>query len=294
CCLMNSQEGGTSVVPFPVSSEEFFFEKDLRKKIRSRLAVESGQPILLYTGRLSHQKNILSLLRVFSVFQQRVNSGARLWLAGPIDDLGVPYLGYKPWYGNYLDRVLRFMSEFLSPETRSQITYWGDLKPDRLKELYHGSDIFVSLSTHNDEDFGMAPAEAMLCGLPLLLSDWGGYAAFRDFSPESCFLTPVRMMNQKISADPQSAVTLLSKALERDWCDEKRSELASRASLSFSCESVAGRLSQSIIKNGKSTFSDFNEEFERICQAFRLNPSAPFLEGKGFSKLYQRLYANYV
>ena len=41
--------------------------------------------------------------------------------------------------------------------------------------LWAAADIFVSLADNIQETFGLAPVEAMACGLPVIASDWDGY-----------------------------------------------------------------------------------------------------------------------
>ena len=43
------------------------------------------------------------------------------------------------------------------------------------EEIERLVDVFVSLSVHQDENFGYAPIEAMACGVPAVVTDWGGY-----------------------------------------------------------------------------------------------------------------------
>jgi hypothetical protein len=50
----------------------------------------------------------------------------------------------------------------------------GNLSAAELAGLYHVSDIFITLTTHPDENFGFAPIEAMACGLPVVATAWGG------------------------------------------------------------------------------------------------------------------------
>jgi hypothetical protein len=103
----------------------------------------------------------------------------KLVIAGEFDDIGVPYLR--------LDRLpltMEFefynMLETFPEKVKERILFLGNLNQEDLVKLYNGSDLYISLSTHNDEDFGMSPAEALCCGLPLVLTDWGGFKDFRN------------------------------------------------------------------------------------------------------------------
>jgi glycosyltransferase involved in cell wall biosynthesis len=50
-----------------------------------------------------------------------------------------------------------------------------NFEDEKRRSLYALSDAFVSISDSIQESFGVAPVEAMLCGLPVILSDWDGY-----------------------------------------------------------------------------------------------------------------------
>ena len=43
------------------------------------------------------------------------------------------------------------------------------------RDIWHGADIFCSLSDNIQETFGLTPVEAMAAGLPVVVSDWDGY-----------------------------------------------------------------------------------------------------------------------
>ncbi|NBT79150.1 MAG: glycosyltransferase, partial [Betaproteobacteria bacterium] len=45
----------------------------------------------------------------------------------------------------------------------------------RYRQAWQGADVFVSLSDNIQETFGLTPVEAMVAGLPVVVSDWDGY-----------------------------------------------------------------------------------------------------------------------
>lgn len=170
------------VCRFPISTKAFHaIESSIN--FRKSLGISDDESCFLYTGRMSRQKQVIALINCFAelidVNLAEKKSLPHLVLAGPFDDIGIPYLKKH-------DHTNQFFSEFvscyndLSPEVRSRIHYVGNLNETQLVELYNQTDCFISLSLHNDEDYGISPAEALSYGLPALLTGWGGYLSFLD------------------------------------------------------------------------------------------------------------------
>ena len=122
------------------------FRPDLRNdRMRERLS--GGRPdelVALYVGRISREKNVQHLRRVASL------PGVRLALVG-----GGPELGL-------------FKQAFADSDT----VFTGFLRGDELVSAYASADVLVFPST--SETFGLAPLEAMACGLPVIATMRGG------------------------------------------------------------------------------------------------------------------------
>lgn len=117
--------------------------------IRKKYGLGKGD-ILLFAGRVSKDKNLDFLLRIF----KNINSGNRkinLIIAGD-----GPYL---------IEMKTKYSQE-------KNLHFTGQLDRNVLPELYSLADVFVFPS--NTDTFGMVVLEAQACGLPAVVSDQGG------------------------------------------------------------------------------------------------------------------------
>ena len=72
-----------------------------------------------------------------------------------------------PFFGSYPPKEFnryQFLNELESYEgpIRERIHFLENLTANELTSYYQACDVFTSISLHNDEDFGMSPAEALL------------------------------------------------------------------------------------------------------------------------------------
>ncbi|OFZ21443.1 MAG: hypothetical protein A2X94_08010 [Bdellovibrionales bacterium GWB1_55_8] len=286
--------GRVAWVPFPVDSSLFSFREGAYSGLRKEQGISTSETILLYSGRLSLQKNVLLLMRAFAAYL-RFNPQARLWLAGPIDDLGIPYIGKTPLTGLLAADLIELRDTLVADPDRERVQYLGDLEAARLADLYAMADVFVSFSTHNDEDFGMAPAEAWCCGQQLLLSDWGGYSSFGGQRPGSVDHIPVQISGRRIQPELKACIKGMASMASRNRTDADRRNVSEGAREFCSCESV-GRKIGDMVRNGSDSrepFSGFTQAFEQLARAYRLNAKAPFRAAEGYSNLYRELYDSY-
>ncbi|EQC52203.1 glycosyltransferase family 4 protein [Bacteriovorax sp. DB6_IX] len=209
-------------IPFSVDQDDFFYSRELREEFRKKHNLNVKDKVIVYTGRISLQKNVVYLVECFNDFCKKFGEeNTYLYIAGPCDDIGMPYLGKNLLVNFYRSKFLESISGC------EKIKYLGVLNSKDLNELYNGSDIYCSLSTHNDEDFGMAPAEAFSTGVLGILSKWGGYKSYLSTSTD---ILPVDVDIQHDSIDIQ--ISQYYKAMMRQLdlleSDENR---ASRAQL---------------------------------------------------------------
>ena len=124
---------------------------------------------LVYAGRITAQKNVLMLMGTFLKACQ-VRTGLELHVAGDFHDRGHHFHGYSSDHAEFRRKFFSLMEA-----SEGLIHYHQFLSQEKLLELYDASDVFCSLSTYHDEDFGVSVAQAAARGLQLELSDWGGH-----------------------------------------------------------------------------------------------------------------------
>jgi glycosyltransferase involved in cell wall biosynthesis len=137
------------VVPNPIDLDTFE-SLPARRDARSRLGLSEDAFVLLYAGRLHAKKGLESVLEAFAASIGR-HSGSVLVLLGPDE-------GMAP--------RLRASAERLG--VSHQVRMPGLATDARLLDFYVAADIFVLAS--RSENFGMAAAEAMAAGRPVILS----------------------------------------------------------------------------------------------------------------------------
>lgn len=281
-------------VPFPVDSSAWSFSKALVASSRERFRISLDDFVFVYSGRISLQKNVHALIRPFAEYLRKINPRALLLLAGPIDQMGLPYLGQNPAEGWYPEKLVNQIERWIPGEFRSQVRYLGELDAEPLRQVCHAADCYISLSTHNDEDFGMAPAEASLCGLPLLLTDWGGFSSFEHLGKEWCHFIPVKLGASSVLPDSIDVLRAMVKSSLRRPTEDMRQAIAHKAASYYSTESVARRLTEVLEEPFSIGFRRFTEKFHAIGRAYQMSPQAPFLSGHGYSKLYREVYGSYL
>lgn len=298
---LNSPEGVVSKCPFSVDTKNFHFDPKLRQKIRQKLNAKDDETIFLYTGRASLQKNIIELVKLFGKFLMETNANARLLLAGQFDSIGNDFLGVELGEGHfywYYNKAMMALPE----NVRQRIQYIGNLNKQEIQELCCASDYFTSLSVHNDEDFGMSPAEALCCGLPAILTDWGGYHSFKlDDHPEYCQLIPTQIGTFKINFKSELFLERLNQAVKAHVSDEKRAVIAKTYQHIFAIESVTEKLKE-IYSKGPDIFRGFTKKFLYAADAYKMKKRLPFWEEDSagtnvirvYSPLYKEFYACYA
>lgn len=127
-------------------------------EFRLRHGLSEDEPVVLFLGRLSPVKGLELLLLAFSRLSDR---SARLVLAGPEANRG---------YRRRLEQAIARLG------LRDRVIFVGPLcGADKVAGL-RAADVFVLPSVR--ESFGIAAAEAMACGTPVIVTDRCGLAPY--------------------------------------------------------------------------------------------------------------------
>lgn len=291
--FFESSESIVSELPFPVD-EEVFNTKNLsrnRNELRESLNISKEEKIFLYTGRVSYQKNIEQLLKTFSSVNELNEGKNSLWIAGGVDDILLPYFGKYGMLGSYCTHLNQVLSV-----ADSKIKFWGNCSTDELVKLYHASDVFVSMSTYNDEDYGMSPAEALCTGLPSLLSNWGGYTSFSDYS-SAVTLLPVAFGSVRPVVDSGKLRKLMmAESLKPVATTEERKLWSEEILKQISIQTVSDKLKKDLSEIVFAPLESFSQLYLQMCDRFKNNKYAPFKNESGedgLSQLYKDVYSAY-
>ncbi|MBC99188.1 MAG: hypothetical protein CME63_15710 [Halobacteriovoraceae bacterium] len=288
------QEDECDVIPFPVSDLDYFYSEEVREKAREKYNFKK-EFIFLYTGRLSYQKNITTLLSNFSTFIKNFDQKAKLVVAGPMDDLAIPYLGKEALPGTFYFHWEEAIKEY---ELQEHILYLGDCNQVQLFEVYNAADCYISLSTHNDEDYGMSPAEALCTGLPCILTAWGGFSSFGHYLPSWVDLVDVENRgdrNLPLSHNTFKAMaSVFIKKESNSEISSDRTLMATTAHEILGIQAVSSKL-KNIFKNcNRKRFGGYTPKFSKLCAQFENNPHSPFRSAQGgYSLFYHDIYKNY-
>jgi glycosyltransferase involved in cell wall biosynthesis len=141
-----------------VDTERFRPNPEMRVATRAELGIEDpNAPIILFLGRLNHDKGIETLLQAFS--RQTIESDSFLLLVGPDE-------------GNYIPRIPELLGE------RREYFRYIPFTVESEKYMA-GSDIFCLPSLR--EGFGLSVIEASACELPVIATNiYGVQDAVRD------------------------------------------------------------------------------------------------------------------
>jgi glycosyltransferase involved in cell wall biosynthesis len=142
-----------------------------RAALRQRLGLPTDIRLCVYLGRLSREKGVIDLLEAW---RQLLPGGARLLLVGP----GTP--------GHPLD-VSEEARQFVARHgLAAHVTFFGP--SDEPADLLRAADLFVLASRY--EAFGIAAAEALATGLPVLATRIPGLADYLDHGRNALLAAP--------------------------------------------------------------------------------------------------------
>ena len=208
---IKKQIGIESIVVPNIIGSEFQYKPTTRKDTCIRF---------LSTGNLLPIKRMDLIIKAFANLDKRLSNWDLTIVGGGVE---MPKL--KKFVG---DNGLSDKIHIVGRKTRPEIV-----------ELINNTDVYILAST--SETFGVAAAEALACGVPVIATDCGGP---RDFiTPENGIIIPVNDQ-QKM----EEAIVYMSNNLK----NYNKEEIAKDFHSKFSSEAVANQLTEifeDVIKN---------------------------------------------
>jgi len=165
----------------PLGVDAETFRPDRRSEsLRESLGASSSMKLVLFLARVSTEKGIDLLMEAYPAF--RDPTGVQLVIGG---------------HGPYEHHLKQFLEEY--PEVK-RLAFVAN--HEEVARLMASADVFLSMS--NDETFGLAIAEALACGTPVVAPNAGAAA---ELLSRSGVLEPYR------ARDVESFVAHVRKAL---------------------------------------------------------------------------------
>lgn len=126
---------------------------------------------VVYSGRLSSQKNIEMFLAFASILQESLTVNVEILLMGEWDNHGPKHRG-RYAINSYKEIVGAFNQ---SLNFKTPPVYLNDLDHDEWMGQLKSNCLMVNFSTFICEDYGVSVAQAQEAGIPMILSKWGGH-----------------------------------------------------------------------------------------------------------------------
>lgn len=157
-------------LPFGVNLETFYplKSREKRENLRNTWGIRPDDFVLLYTGRITVEKNLHTTLGAVAELN-RLGYPVKLVIIGRFEDVPFSEFCIHP-IG--LEEKIQTRIEALEISDAVLILEWQT--PRELNEAFNASDAFINLTLHHDENFGLSQIEAMSAGIPVIGTAWGG------------------------------------------------------------------------------------------------------------------------
>lgn len=131
---------------------------------RSQHGVAKDDLVVLWVGRLSFYEKAFPQPMLAAVEQAAQQAGvvAHFFMVGWFPGGSIDFERYKQAAKVYAPSV--------------NVVFLDGNDSSLVDACWPASDVFISLVDNIQETFGLAPVEAMAAGLPVVVSDWDGYA----------------------------------------------------------------------------------------------------------------------
>lgn len=209
---------------------------------------------ILYAGRISYFKNVHQLIKLFDLFTDS-ETNYELHIAGTPDNVR--------WRNNPTSSYFNYSGEIFNlalQEVQSKgkaVIYHGQLPHDKLIDLMSGVDTFTTLSTGEEEDFGMAIFEALNENLNVVATKWGGHRQFENLN--GVHLIDVHVEGGNLKIIPDDLFKAWKDSLKNSQSLQVRNRLWMQPEPDTESWSSLGVFSEKFSKLQAST--SFNKEF---------------------------------
>lgn len=271
-------------------------DEQQRKAVRAEMRFKDHDKILLYAGRISLEKNLHTLLRIFSVLQDLVPD-LHLVIAGEPHAIQFQAMGVYPL--SSAATLMKLMNELRIKN--EQVHFIGNRSATQLRDLYAMADLLVNLTLNHNESFGFAQVEAQACGTPVVGTSWGGLKETIK-QGETGYQISTVVTGSGVKLNWWEAINRIISLLEDEsklarFRESGRAyalEISSQAHYAETLESIVAdceRLSHGPSEPLKLT--EFAHEYWLECQPGEFSPPS-FQRGEKSFEMYKELIAPYT
>jgi len=284
-------------LPFSIDETTFCpIDEPQRRAIRAEMRFKPSDKVLLYCGRISLEKNLHTLLRIFSVLQDLVPD-IHLVVAGDPAMIQFQAMGVYPLSSTGM--LMKLITELrINPE---QVHFIGGKGTTQLRDLYAMADVLVNLTLHHDENFGLAQVEALACGTPVVGTSWGGLKDTIKHGETGYQISTV-VTDSGVKLNWWEAINRIISLLEDEstlaqFRENSRVHALELSSLARYTETVDAMVAEcEELSRGPSEplqLTDFAREFWQECLPTEFSPPS-FQRGPKSFDLYKQLIAPYT
>ncbi len=170
-------------IPYP------YFPLEISKIAESELK-------FAYIGRISDQKNIDTLIEAYALLENDVGDLPPLLIYGKEDHFGSPNMGIPS-----TECLKNLQAKIVQHNLSEKIIFKGFQPREELYAEIGRKHIFLSASTHSDENFGMALMRSLAQGALAVVSHWGGHIPFKNKCSDRVWSAPVHFDTNRPKCD---------------------------------------------------------------------------------------------
>jgi hypothetical protein len=280
------------LLPFSFDETTFYpVDESLRQSLKAEMSFNPDDKILLYSGRMTLEKNLHTVLKLFGVLQDLVPN-LHLIIAGELENVAFAQNGVYSL--DITATIMRLMEDLRL--NAGAVHFLGKKNPKELRNLYSIADLAINMTLHHDENFGFAQVEAMACGTPVIGTSWGG---LKDSikQGETGYQISTVVTDSGVKVNWWEAINRIVQLLEDDEAMQQlRQHCPAYAKEVFSKERYAETLDSIItdcVKNARNgsepvKLTAFGDQYWLECQP-RSSLPPPYQRGPHAFQLYKEL-----